>query len=443
VYRFPSTKAALRAFSSAAVAGVMICAGTASALEIQPGIGVGVEYTDNVRLTAVDESEDTIGVGYVGARISENSGPFSADATASLNYQRYTKDSYPDRRYFNLGATAGWEMVKNRFNWLLQDYFSQRPINTFDAATPDNIQDNNIFTFGANINVPVSGLQTFTLRPEYRSFYYEGQTTDNQQYSLTANWNYQIYRLTSVGLSASLRNVDYDEPGVATVTYSSVYFVLSGKRVRSDFSTDLGVTRVERGSGRSTDGFAGKFNWLVNLTSRSSIRTYIATDLTDSSNGALRAVVDPGTGNPDDIQLTTDVIRNKVMTVGYNRRDGALNSSVTGELREMTYSKSPDNDRRIKALTASFNYPLTPLLSSGFYARYSNSEQINTVRTDNEYTVGVNMGYSLSRKLHSKFDVKYNNRTSTQTTQDYNEFSAFVSLVYGFGKVTRPGHGGY
>jgi hypothetical protein len=442
VYRFPSTKGALFAFASATFAGVMICAATASALELEPGVGAGVEYTDNALLTSTAPVDDLITISYVGAKISESRGAVSADATTSLRHQHYTKDTYPDRNYFNLGATVDWEMLKDRFTWLLQDVYTQRPINSIDAITPDNIQDTNAFTFGANINFPISGRQTFTLRPEFQSFYYEGQANDNQQYSLAANWNYQLFRLTSVGLSASLRNVNYDAPDIVNVTFSSVYFVLSGKRARSNFSANMGTTRVERSDGQSTKGFSGNLNWLVNLTSHSTIRTYIATDLTNSSSGALNEVVDPGTGNPNNIQVSTDVIRNKIMTVGYQRRDGALNSSVTGTLRELLYSESP-NDRKIRSLNASFNYPLTALLSSGFYALYSKTDLIDANRTDNNYTVGANLAYSLTRKLRGKFDINYNSKVSTQSTVDYNEFSAFVSLVYGYGNVSSSGRGGY
>ena len=135
------------------------------------------------------------------------------------------------------------------------------------------------------------------------------------------------------------------------------------------------------------------------------------------------------------------MIRNKVMTVGYRRRDGTLNSSLTGELRELSYSESP-NDSRIRSLNAAFNYRLTALLSSGFHARYSNTELIDSDRVDNEYTVGASLGYLLSRKLRSTFDIQYHNTESTEDTQDYNEFSAFVSLVYGYGNVSRPARGG-
>jgi hypothetical protein len=408
-----------------------------SALEFKPGVGVGLEYTDNATLTAENQLDDLIALGYIGARLEEIEGPVTAGITATLNHQRYTKDTFEDQRYFNLAATAGWEMITSRFDWLLRNYYSQRPINSTDPNTPDNIQDTNAFTFGANIVFPISARQTFTLLPEYRNFYYEIQLTDNQQYALLASWNYEMNKLTNVGWNASVRTVKYDELVIQDVTFGSIFFALSSLRARSDINTNLGTTYVERENGQSTEEFAGNLSWLVNLTSRSRMRTYIATDLTDSSEGALNATVDPEVGDPNNIQITTDVIRYQVISLGYYRQDGTLDSSLTGELSKLNYSESP-NDRRIWNVNAELNYPITALLSSGFYARHNNTDYIDTNRIDNDFTIGGGIRYHLSRNLHSRFDLKYRNRDSTLDSANFDEWSVYASLTYGFGEPLRP-----
>jgi hypothetical protein len=412
-----------------------------SAVEFKPGVGVGLEYTDNATLTAENQLDDLIAVGYIGARLEEIEGPVTADITATLNHLRYTKDTFEDQRYFNLGATAGWEMVKSRFNWMLRNYYSQRPINSTDPNTPDNIQDTNVFTFGANMVFPISARQTFTLLPEYRNFYYEIQLTDNQQYSLFASWAYEMNSLNSIGWNASVRTVDYNEPLIDDVSFGSIFFTLSSLRARSNINTNLGTTYVERENGQSTKEFAGDLSWLVNLTSRSRIRTFIGTDLTDSSAGQLNATVDPEVGDPNNIQITTDVIRYQVISLGYFRQDGTLDSSLTGELSKLNYSESP-NDRLIWNVNAVLNYPVTALLSSGFYARHNNTDYIDTSRIDNNFTIGGGIGYQLSRNLRSRFDIKYRNRDSTLDSASFDEWSVYASLTYGFGEPMRPTRSG-
>lgn len=431
----------LKIFKSSVCLGLLLCNFKLLALEFEPGIGVGLEYTDNAKLSADNQLDDLIAVGYIGAILREDDGPVQADITASLNHHRYTKDTFKDLRYFNLAATAGWEMIKNRFDWLLRNIYSQRPINSADPNTPDNIQDSNAFTFGANIGYPISARQKFTLLPEYRNFYYEIQNTDNQQFSLAASWNYDIDDLSSAGWNATVRTVVYDEPVINDVRFGNISFTFSNIRARSNISTRLGSTYVQRENGQSTVEFTGNLNWLVNLTNRSRVRSFISSDLTDSSNGALNAALDPETGDPNNVQITTDVIRNQVISLGYLRQDGTLNSSLTGQLRNLNYSESP-NDRRIWSVNAEFGYPVTALLSSGFYGRYSNTDFLDRGRIDNNLTIGGGIRYRLSRKLTSRFDIKYRNKDSALDSANFTEWSVYASLTYGFGGPMRPTRSG-
>jgi hypothetical protein len=110
------------------------------AVFFEPGVGVGLEYTDNATLVDEDKVNDLITVGYVGARLSEDEGALTYDAAASFNNTSYTQDTFPDKRYFNLGAHADWAMIKDRFNWFLSDSFSQRSVVALNSNTPDNLR---------------------------------------------------------------------------------------------------------------------------------------------------------------------------------------------------------------------------------------------------------------------------------------------------------------
>ena len=215
------------------------------AILFEPGVGVGVQYTDNATLAYQDKVNDLITTGYVGARLSEDEGALIYNVGALFNNQSYTQDTYPDRRYLNLDAGINWAMIQDRFHWFMGDTFRQRTVNTQDPNTPDNLQDTNAFNFGADIRWPVSSRQNFSLVPSYSKFYYEFQDTDNQQSSVAFNWDYQMFRLTRVGLFLNARYIDYDEQDVADLQFTSASFTVSGTRRRFDFSLDLGATNVK------------------------------------------------------------------------------------------------------------------------------------------------------------------------------------------------------
>lgn len=415
---------------------------TVNALEFLPGVGVAAEYTDNVGLVPDDTVSDVIAVGYVGAQILENAGPLTYEAITTFNYQHYTQNDFQDQQYLNLFANANWEMIKNHFNWFLSDVYDQRTVNRLDPNTPDNLQSSNAFIFGANIGSQISPRQTFTLTPSFSQYYYEKSTADNKQGSLVLNWNYLVSRLTNVGLNLGVRDINYTETDafgtpVVDTTFTNIAFIANGQRITSSFSVNLGATNVKRDNGADATGFTGFLYWVENLSALSTFQTLLSTDLTNSSYVSYSAALDPINGDPNDVQITTDVIRNNIFSLIYLRQDGLIASSIYGNYREVRYSESLLNsiDRNYGA---NLNYPITQLLLSGVYVNYVRSKQLDTARIDERYIVGSNLRYNFTRKWYSLFDVKYRKRGSTDVTQNFDEFSVYATLVYGFGAVNRP-----
>ena len=434
---------AKRNYSVYIVIAVLLCGSKVFAVvEFEPGVGAGLRYTDNARLTPDDEAvDDLVVTAHVGARVSDNEGPLQYGATASLDEQHYTKDSYDDQRYLNLAGQADWAMVKDRFNWFLSDYFSQKSVVSINSITPDNTQDSNVFTFGANMWLPVSARQSFSLVPTFSQYYYEVLVTDNKQYSLAGNWNYQVSRLTSVGLNLSARKINYTEKNllglsIEGTTFTTLGFTFNGQRLRSSFTGSIGTTNVVRDNGDETSGFSGFLSWFTDMSSRSTFETLLSTDLTDTSStsGALSAEGDPLAGG--DVQITSDVVRNSIINLAYRRKDASLNTQISARYHKLEYSENP-LDRLVRSFGVDMSYPLTQLLSSGIFIRYDYTDQLDTDRLDEGYIVGSHLGYKFSRKLRGLFDIKYRKKESTYVRENYDEFRVFASLVYGFGNVLQ------
>lgn len=412
-----------------------------AAVVFEPGIGLGIEHSDNATLSHDDPVDDLIFGSYVGARVADDEGSLIYDATTSFNKHNYTQDSFEDQRYFNLRATADWAMIKDRLHWFITNSFTQSEVVSLGSNTPNNLQDGNVFTFGANINFPISARQHFSLVPMFSQFYYEVQPTDNKQYSLAANWNYQMFRLTNVGLNLSTRNIDYTEKNllgesIENITFTNIGVVVSGQRMRSRYSVTVGQTGVKRDNGQETSGFAGSANWNTVLSSRSTFSINASTDLTDSSNVAA--------SGGDNVQITTDVVRFSAAGLVYARKDASLSSHISARYTDLEYSENSQLNRTAISFDAGAEYPITGLLASGIYLNIRQSDYSESFVEDESYTIGGNLRYNFSRKLRGLFDLKYRNKESTLLRENYDEFSVFFSLVYGFGEVLRPTRvGGY
>jgi len=410
-----------------------------SAVLFQPGVGIGLEATDNVKLTPDDTKSELIANTYVGASISENEGALEYNADARLSRRKYLQDTFPDKRYLNLNASADWAMIKDHVDWFLRDRFSQRTIVALNANTPDNLQDSNVFTLGVNIRRPSASRHSFSLTPRFDQYYYEQSRTNNRQYSLAANWNYLLSRRTQTGISLKTKEIDYFESQFAGVRFNTLSALLSGQSKRTGYALSLGNTSVERDTGEATSGFSGFVRFSAELSSSSSLNAVASTSLTDTSSVTNAPDLPPGSG--DDVQIVTDVVRNSNAGITYTREDASLRSSVWVRYGETTYSDNP-LDRKTRGLGIRAAYPVQPLLVAGAYINYDRSNQLVSGREDERYRAGGDLNYSFSRKLRGTLDVEYRTKDSNVLSQNYDEFSVFASLVYGFGSVPRGSQAG-
>lgn len=402
----------------------------------EPGVGAGLEYTDNAELAPNNEEDDLIAIGYVGAKLEQSGGKLSANATASLTYENYTDDTFDDQYYFDFSGAAGWEMVPERVNWVLEDYFTQRLEESQDPGTPNNIEDVNIFSTGPDVSLPLSPVQTIKLAPRFSDFYYESSDTDNQKYGLQAAWQYKTSATNTAGLGGGVSQTEFeDDDQFPDFFASNIHVLVAGQLSRSRYDLNLGYTHIDRDRFENQDGLTGNLNWVVDLTARSNARVYVASVLTDSSYSALESALDPGRGDVDNEQISGDILRNNVLRAEYRRTGARLESRLWGELRDLDYKETPD-DREVQNLGVRLSYRLSPLMTSGLYTSYRRMERDQRDRTDKTYSVGGDLQYYLSRNLRGVFNLGYQDRDSNDETAEFKEFTAFAGLVYGYGNVS-------
>ena len=408
-----------------------------SAAIFEPGVGLGWQYSDNVALSPDDEEVDHGAVGYLGGSLIEEGGPLTYSASGTVTRQLYANSTFDDQTYFNLNARVRWEQVENRVNWLVDNFFTQTPINSLGRDVPNNIQNTNAFSFAPDFAFPYSSGHRFRLSPFFRDFYYEESDTDNQQYGLDADWSYPMYPTMRVGISGGITDVNYNHDDlIDDYTRSQLRAFVSGTRPHSEYTLDLGTTRISRDGGNDQSGFGGGLTWLYRFTGHSSVRARVATDLTDSSQTFFDSEVNPDNGNSNNIQTSGETFRNNVFTLVYNRNDATFDTRIWGELRDVDYDEAL-SDRKVQEFGADLDYNINAYLATGVFGSYVRIKETDISRTDKRYVLGGRVRYSFSRKLSANASLQYLNRDSTVSGFNYNEFSALLGVVYGYvGRTT-------
>ena len=117
--------------------GLLAGSSVVSALEIEPGVGAGLLYTDNAALASDNEEDDLILVGYAGVDVNEDGGRFRVSATADVIHLKYTENSFSDQTYPSLRANAGWEQITDRLDWQVENFLTQQSVDSVGGRTPD------------------------------------------------------------------------------------------------------------------------------------------------------------------------------------------------------------------------------------------------------------------------------------------------------------------
>lgn len=412
----------------------------AFALRIEPGLGVGAEYSDNAGLTEDGEDEDLIATALVAAKLVHDTGPLQFDIGGSYTYRHYTHDTFGDKNYFNLDADLEWEIARDRLRWSVQDFFEQRPVDSIEPDTPNNIQNSNLFTTGPVLTLRPGERHALVISPTFRDVRFEDSDTDSRQYDLSANWSYRMSPGLAVGLDGSIRQVEFDDDNNPDFRANSLLAVLTGgfATSTSTYTLRLGVNEFERDRFEDESGLAGNADWSIDLTGRSTARLFIGSELTDAGASALRSAVDPGTGDADNEQISGDVFRNGVLRAEYDLNGSILAVSSWIEVRDLDYKASPQ-DREIQDVGLVLDYRMTPRLVPGLYGGYNRTELTDADRTDKERIFGGRLAFNLSRSLRTQFTLQYREKNSTRRTDEFEEFSAFLSLSYGFGNIEARG----
>lgn len=421
-------------FAPVLVASILTVSPAATALQVNGDVGVDLRYSDNAALVNVNESDDLITTATIGASVSEDQGPLTGSAKASLRYLDYLDNTFGNQTYFGFGAAAGWEQIRDLLKWNVNNYFSQISKDNLAPDTPDNTENINAFNIGASLTLRPDSRHTVVITPSFQDFYYETSDTDNQQAAVTADWSYQLRPTVALSLSGGFRDVNYDNDTLnSDYTSTRVSVGATAVRVRSEYKASVGVTSIDRDSGSDFEGVTGRLGALFKLSARSSVNATLLSELTDSGNVFLATSSDPNEGNFGNIQTSSNVLRNSLLRVMYGRTGSTVDFSAWIEWRDLDYRASPD-DRKVQEYGARLGYKLSPRMTASVSGRYIDTDQTQLAGTDKYYQAEGGLGFALSRKLNARAGVQVRNRDNTDPQNEYNEYSVFASLGYSLGR---------
>jgi hypothetical protein len=437
---------------AAAIASVLafqtLCAGSSFAVDLAYEATISAGHSDNILRTSADEQDEDIAAAGLRFSLDQVSSRIEASAAADLAYNEYLDDTFDSELFGNFAAEGRFQLIPERFEWVVADNFGQVLSDPFAPATPDNREDINYFATGPALALALGSQMQLRLGARYSLVDYETSPFDSEGQTIEAGLVRLLSAASSISLNARTQEIEYDDQ----------ILDLNGEPLSSDYEQREGFLRYEVSGARTNLGFDvgymesesasaaadGQDGFLLRLDasrrlSSSSTATLSLGRETSNSAMAFASTQTAGSIDLDAVRgrQTSAPFTNEYVSLGWNF---ARNRTYLGLFASWSDQQYQDVVSGLDQTLSGFGAYYTRQLSSRMTLGVTLDYQRNEFEEGQDYEdIGgqLNLNWRMSRSL--SLDVRYDryDRSSDIDGGDSTENRYWLSLTYAYGTPRR------
>jgi len=425
------------------------CPPASFAGEFDYGVGYSAEHSDNITRVSTNEQSGWIHSLLAEFSYQERSTDVIAHVLAQARYNTYQNNTYGDQKLFDLNSSAVWTISPQRFFWTVQDYYQQGLIDSTGVDTPTNRTNLNVLSTGPDLYVRLAPVHTLAFGARAGDIYTGRANVDNRRFAGTAAWLYELSPRTTLSLNYQALDVKYEEPNLTSdFTTQDAFFRTQYRPSRSQFTLDLGESRVDFVRREELRGTLARISWNREMTPESNIGASYSKQFLNTGTAVLEAqAMNAATGAapiPSGIPvgaITADVYSSKGGIVYYNRRSTLLGLDFLAGKRQLDYATALLDSKETRG-RAQFSYFVTPVTTASLYAEYIRTEYLDFVRRDTDRISGLRLDHRLTSTVNVAVQGSRIQRDSTDPTRGYVDNRVLLVLFYRTRSLVAPLYGG-
>jgi hypothetical protein len=395
------------------------------------GVTVGVEHSDNVHRTQVDEQSETVGTAGIFFAIILDRPRLDASLNGDLVYRDYFDDSYESEVVGGVAATINYAISPERFYWLISDNFGQIAEDRTRVDTPDNRQNFNYFTTGPDIIFPLGARTSAQLSGRFSDTYYEERIEDYQSLTGSLALIRQMSETSSVSLNVSNTSVEYDEEELFQEYEITQGFVRYARdSTRTTLSLDVGYSEVSVGD-QSSDGLLARFSLDRAIGAYSHLGIEAGTEFLTSGDVFRRDQTLTGIeSGAEDVIASTDPFQADYAYVTWTTDRLRTGIRLTLSARREEHETTSSEDREIYAAALTITRQISQRFSGEFTAGYREEEFTNQGFKFDEQFAGLGLNWRLTQNVEIRFRVDHFEGSSENGTRDFDENRVYLGIAY-------------
>lgn len=434
-----------RRLASIVLAAPLAYVSTVSAANLAYEVTAGAGHTDNIARTADNEIEEDIAAAGLQFSLDQASARLQADLIGNLTYHEYLDDTYDSEVLGNFAGNALFDLVPERFQWMIADNFGQVLADPFQPATPDNRENINYFMTGPNVVLGLGSRTRLRLGARYSMTSYEDTPFDSDSTLGEIELGRTLSSASSISLNARAQQIEYDESLLnADYDQSEAFLRYDAAGARTFLTVDLGYTEIDREAAtQSESGVLVRVD-ASRRVSPSSIMSLTLGREFSSSGAAFASTQTAGTVGVGAApgRQTADPFTNEYVTLGWSYQRTRTGFELFGSRSEHSYDDRPLFDQTLTAVTAGIHRDLSTATRVQLDATYSKADFREPDSDYDEIAAGLTFSWRLSRSVSLGLTYDYFDRSSDVADGEYTENRYWLSLSYGRGepraRVRRP-----
>ena len=405
-----------------------------NSMQIGYSLSAGVENSDNITRTSINEISGTTRRLGLSASINHHSDSVSFNFTPRIEYFNYTPEELEDHTLYHLDSSLLWQIIDSRFFWTFEDYIDQTAINVTAPETPFNAQTTNVFLTGPDLHFLLEKGKSIELLIRYADFYFEvDEELDNQRYGLRLRLISQPSPLFSYSINMDAVDVSYKEE-IFNQNYNRYDVYLEANKLGNLYNLDLtlGYSIVEREFSEDLIGLLANFNYELTPSPKSRLIILGRSEYTDSSRNFLQSRAFSEDVRRFNTAISSEIFYENYLFGIYQWDDGITTISADASIADQDYEEETltEPDRLIKDAGIQLRRRVTSLTDVFLRAGWRNTNYKRTSREDIDEIYSLGLSYRLSRSLFITADYEYAARDSNYIIANYTENSIFFSVVF-------------
>ncbi|HEX7110905.1 MAG TPA: hypothetical protein VF216_00535 [Mizugakiibacter sp.] len=433
---------AARKLALAYLAGAVLVglATRAQAAPLQWGVDLGVEHSDNIRLTPTDETAATALVPSLLVAWQDQGARYRGALAGSFSYYHYLQGDIGNQWLGDASGKLDWLLLPGRLYWAFEDYVGEEPVDVLQASTPENTQRSNVFVTGPTVSFRLGAATE--LQTDLRYINSTANKTDlfnTDRGQAAVHLLHDVSPLTKLSLNVSGQDVRFREDALKPDDYRR-YDAFGGYEYdgpRLHLKAAAGASKINFDDGRDFHKPYAQALGTFTLTPRGELTFELDNRLYDAAEDLMARAPDParffdplGGVSMRTTTISPDVYMDKEAQLGSAWRGSRLEVRFGGYWRKQEFLTLTNFDQRSYGPSLNVLYALTPATSLSAFATRDVTRYTTSDREDHLGYYGVTLGHQLAQ--HWSVGVGYSRRrqTSTDPSQEYTENRVLLTLSY-------------